>query len=462
MCMSARLLGSLGLLVLLGCQSRAASPVDGRSCEERRAQLLQVLQQLPEVGLAASIDVGLPSSTLRGSFGKGSILELSESRLSLDGRAIPGETHPERRSELARRVAELEPSLPLYIAAAWNTDVATLNEVVAGVPKRVDVRLLFAAPAIPEGEPELEPSSHAAKVLAERDVARRHALAAEGYAATASCEPVERAVRSVSDANVKERWPRLKRAMSSAVQQCDCDDVDADGLRELLVAEQRAGSVALGSIPISFLRDQRCAAAMPLRSTQQLLDEIGEFDAEFAGDWKEDALVFDEVVTDERLLVYLCVALPDETLAWLQRKRSTLYWRPPGDTGCQGWRFEPLARGAPMGTWRRESASGPPLAIHYRQGASEIRLFGPVTREDQRPTDPGPWPCNEDQRMVAVEEDYVQLQSGARWYFDEVSCRQAPPSEPRFSGCVANLAVGIAPPPLPVDDTKPEEAAPSE
>jgi hypothetical protein len=215
----------------------------------------------------------------------------------------------------------------------------------------------------------------------------------------------------------------------------------------LLVAEQRAGTVALGSIPVSFLRDRRCVAAMPMDTVQQLLNEIDEFDAEFSGDWKEDALVFDKVVTDDRLLVYLCVAMAGETVTWLSRKHDPIYLRTSsGD--CQAWRFEPLAKGAPMGAFRRDLSAGPELVLHYRQGANEMRLFGPATSAASNPTDPGPWGCNEDFKMVDVDERSIRLEDGARWYFEESVCRAAS-ADPPMKGCVANLAVGIAPAPPP-------------
>jgi hypothetical protein len=174
---------------------------------------------------------------------------------------------------------------------------------------------------------------------------------------------------------------------------------------------------------------------------QQLLDEIDEFDAEFSGDWKEDALVFEQVVTDERLLNYLCVALPGETLAALQRKSATVYWRAEGSSSCQAWRFEQLSRGAPMGTWRRVNPELPPLAIHYRQGAEEIRLFGPAA-SGTTPTDAGPWMCNQDVKMSGIEPHSIQLEGGGTWFMDEASCKAAPVTS-AMPGCIGRLAAGL-------------------
>jgi len=329
---------------------------------------------------------------------------------------------------------------------------------VPAVPPALVSPAVPPAPAVQdEGEPT-QPGVHlAARILAERDVQKRHALANQGYADHAACAAVEQAVTSFKDASAKQRWPAVRSSMLHALPQCECDDLDADALRHLLVAEQRAGTVSLGAIPASYLRDRRCSAAMPLDTTQQLLDEIDRFDAEFAGDWKDDALVFEKVVTDERLLVYMCVALPGETLVWVQKSSGTMYWRPPGSQQCQAWQFEQLARGAPLGTWRRAASEGPPLAIHYRQGASEIRLFGPASAQS-KPTDDGPWPCNETMRMVGGEASFVDLENNGRWYFDRVSCEAAPAREAELEGCIANLAVGIAPPPPSEGDTPAAEA----
>src|SRR5690606_19041393 len=120
------------------------------------------------------------------------------------------------------------------------------------------------------------------------------------------------------------------------------------------------------------------------------------FDAEFSGDWQRDALAFDRVITDERLLNYFCDALPGETLAALAKERATLYWRSSQDAACQAWTFEPLSPGAPMGTWRRRATSDrvQELTLHYWQGAEEIRMYGPG-HEQSKPTDEHSWPCEQ-------------------------------------------------------------------
>jgi hypothetical protein len=251
---------------------------------------------------------------------------------------------------------------------------------------------------------------------------------------------VDRAVDSTRGLSERERWPRLREALQTALPTCSCQQLDADGLRALLSAEQRAGTVTLSSVPIGFLREQRCVASMPLRSVQQVLDDIDEFDAEFAGDWKDGELHFDDVVTNERLLNVLCVALPGETLASLQRESATMYWRLPGRDRCEAWQFEPLARGAPLGTWRRVEPELPPLALHYRQGAEDLRVFGPVTDPKSRATDEGPWSCDQNFHMLDQSTDSIGLEGGGRWYFDSAACERAPANSASFAGCVSTLA----------------------
>ncbi len=448
---------------VVACSARASTPANGRTCEERRAHLMQVLNELPREGLAAPIEVALPSSTLSGTFGKGTILELAGTRLAVNGVEIAAKEQSEQLAALRRLVAEADSELPIYIAAAWDVDVATLHPYLEAIPEQYELKLLYSVPPAPLSPNQAESTQDddlASAVLAERDVSKRRSIADGGYGHLVQCDAVQAALPALEGVGVRERWPRVRELMLEKLPACQCENINADPLRHLLVAEQRAGTVALGAIPANFLRDRRCSAAMPLDTTQQVLDEIDEFDAEFAGDWKDDALVFDKVVTNDRLLVYMCVARPEETLAYVQAKSKELYWKVPGSNQCQAWRFEQLARNAPMGTWRRVG-EGEPLAIHYRQGASEIRLFGPVAGGSSKPTDAGPWGCNEDLEMASVDDRSIDLEDNGRWYFDKASCEAAPDEESLLSGCIANLAAGIAPPPIePTMDA--EAASPSD
>jgi hypothetical protein len=150
------------------------------------------------------------------------------------------------------------------------------------------------------------------------------------------------------------------------------------------------------------------------------------FDADYAGKITDDALRFEEIITSDRLLVEFCDALPGETLATLQKKKSTLYWRVAGSSECQAWTFAPLSPGAPMGTWKRAaSASSPAAAFHYWQAAEEISVFGPVTTDPpSKPTDQKEWACKTSYKLTGIDEDSVTLENG-RWFFGEAKCRAA-------------------------------------
>jgi hypothetical protein len=286
-------------------------------------------------------------------------------------------------------------------------------------------------------------SSHdlAARVFAERDATKRMALAKEGYAVYSTCPAVHRAVAAAEGHTSEARWPQLRRGILEALPSCRCEQLDSENLGSLLVAEQRSSGVAIGSLLVDFLADERCSAAMPLRSVQQVLADVEKFEEEFSGQWQGEALQFEEILTSDRLLVYLCGALPGETLASLQRARRTLFFKTP--LGCQPWQFAPQSPGAPMGTWSRTSS--PHAAMHYRQYAEEIRLFGPVPSAESQPTDEGPWQCSQDFKMHSVDADWIGLEQGGRWFFSEEACRTAPATDAFPAGCVLDTLIGDLP-----------------
>jgi hypothetical protein len=448
-------------LSLSACQAHPAVPGDKRTCEQRRSELLAVVAGLPEQSLAMPIKTRLPSSSLSGSFHRGATLELNDPSLVLDGQPLTGKTRQEFFDALKAALARLTEATPgrklrLNLALAPTTDIHTLQAYLANIPTTIELEILFTTPTPPaspllaaSGADENRPES---RVLTARDPKARAAAAHEGYAQYSDCDGVALAVSATDPLDATTRWPQLKSRMLQAIPTCKCSDIDADGLRNLLVAEQRAGSVALGSVPGDFLRDIRCSASMPLRSIQQVLDDIDKFDAEFAGDWREDGLQFEQVVTNERLLNYLCTAMPGETLEALQRDTSTLYWRAPGTTACQAWQFQPLSRGSPMGLWQRTAAPGlkPKLVFEYRMGGNEMRLFGPIT--DGEPVaepavdpatgetpDDDAFPCDQNLHLISVDDSSIQLKSGGSWFFNEAACRAAP-ANTAFVGCVGNLA----------------------
>jgi hypothetical protein len=276
-------------------------------------------------------------------------------------------------------------------------------------------------------------------LLAERDPRTREALARDGFAEYSNCAGIAQAVQAVAGLGARERWPRLRDAVRAALPGCACSELMPDGLKQMLVAEQRAGTATLAALPLGFLRDERCGASMPLRSIGKLLSQIESFDREFSGDWQKEALEFEQVLTDDRLIGYFCNALPGETLAALARARATLYWKVPGADACEPWRFEPLSPGAPMGTWRRLGADSKPagLAFHYWQAAEEIRLFGPTLETPpSKPTDHGPWACDEQKRLLSVDARSIELEHG-RWFFTQAACRDARAEGDWARGCSA-------------------------
>jgi hypothetical protein len=451
-------------LVLASCHSAPATsapPTESREqCVARLAVFEDSVAKLPDRTVAAATGGDLPSSTLGALPGPGPVLELAENGAAIDGTPLPGATHAERASHLAEWLAgtsattsvETAPAAApaaaraaFYVAASADADVQTVRTYVTKLPATFDVRLLVRLPK-PAGTSahgtESAAGDPATRVLLEQDPESRRKIAEEGYAELARCPAVSTAVASVRGLGPRERWPALKSALRAALPQCDCSAVDTVRLQALVAAERQGGAGAIGFVPISFLRDERCGASMPLRSMRKLIKQIEQFDAEFAGNWQKDALAFGDVVTDARLLVYFCSALPGETLAQKERDRATLYLRAPGTNACEAWKFEPLAPGTPMGTWRR--TSHPPLAFHYWQAAEEIRVFGPVDASSpSKPTDQRDWACEQTHRLTGIDDHYIQLDSG-RWYFDDATCRKGDSDVPTAPPC-----------------TKPVDSAPS-
>jgi hypothetical protein len=372
------------------------------------------------------------------------VLEVSDREATIDGAPLSGRTPAERAQGLKRWA--LNPSrqsattkagrTAFYIATTADTDVQTLREYIGALSDSFEVRLLVRTPK-PTGSPKggAPPDDAATRLLLEQSPEARRSIAEKAYADLAECPALETAVASVRGLGMQERWPALKSALASALPRCDCSKVDTVRLQAVVGAEQQAGAGAVGFIPLSFLRDERCGASMPLRSMRKLIQQIEQFDAEFAGKWQSDALAFDDVVVDDRLKVYFCNALPGETLAAKERARATLYLRQTA-TECDAWQFEPLALGSPMGTWRRTaSPSRQPLAFHYWQAAEEIRVFGPVDIETpSKPTDHREWACEENHRLIGVDDDSLELESG-RWFFSDAACRKAADEPSRAFPC---------------------------
>jgi hypothetical protein len=115
-----------------------------------------------------------------------------------------------------------------------------------------------------------------------------------------------------------------------------------------------------------------------------------------------------------------------------------------------------------MGTWRRQdSEAGAPLAIHYWQGAEEIRLFGPVPSADSKPTDDRAWACDQEFVMRGIDASSIELEHG-RWYFERDTCQKASDEQAAFPGCIAALAGGPPerPPAVPATFPAPGDGQP--
>jgi hypothetical protein len=325
----------------------------------------------------------------------------------------------------------------LYVAASPELDVKTVRAFLGRVPDFVELRLLVRAPA-DGGSKRRDPATDegrrlSSRILLEADPAERKRLADEGYAAFANCPALTTAATSIAETDPRRRWPLLRESFERILPACSCETLDTSNLRLLLSAEQRAGTASLGWVPLSFLRDERCSATMPLRAIQKLVRQIEAFDEEFSAGVDRDALRFGDVLEDDRLRVYFCDPLPGETLAAKARAHSTLYFRAPGGDVCEGWTFEPLALGTPMGTWRRASVRTP-LAFHYWQATEEIRVFGPIDpASPSKPTDSRSWACDETLHLTGVDASSIQI-DGGRWFYSEAACQRTR-DEMRGSGC---------------------------
>ena len=455
--------GALGLLWTSACQSGTApdarAPESPEVCQNNQTQLLRLLEVLPEKGLAVRGRSDLPVATLGGVIGGGRVVDISDSAILLDGTALPGDDGPARIAALEQSLGQAaSPGVGhtlLYLAVAAETEVPTLRSYLRAIPRSFDVHLVFQSPASSATDVGTPTASVAERLRTEKDLPTRQALARSAYAQLARCQPVLDAVDGVKAGDPSERWPALRAALLSSLPACQCSDLDAAGLRELVMAEQRAGAAAVGSVPFEFMRDERCGASFGLSPLQKVVTDIEAFDEKFSGGYAKDALAFDQVVTNERLLNYLCQALPGETLAALQREKRTFFWKVKGLAHCQAWQFEPLKPGSPMGTWRRQGENGQlPLAVHYWQGAEEIRLYGPVPDSTSQPTDERTWTCNQDFRMRGVDGHSIELETG-RWFFDAETCEKASDQQGAFPGCVSALAGGPPDPQSPAPPTFP-------
>lgn len=442
---------ALGITALvLACQTKPPASrfeVEGPACRQHQQALVDALARLPERALSSPSRIELPEATIGELPAQAALLELDEHAARFDGVPIAGNTPNERAANLAVRVQELAAegsARDLHVATPRTTDVQTLRLYLRQLPATFRVRLLVrmpsAAPLPPHASGDNEAKRLAAELVAERDPAVRARLSRDAFAQFSRCAGVTQALAAAEAVGPEQRWVTLRRELERALPRCRCSELSSEGLQSLLVAEQRAGSATLAALPLGFVRDERCGASMPLRSIGKLLEQMERFDQEFSGGWQRDALAFEKVLTEERLLNTFCNALPGETLAQLSKNRATLYWKAPGTDACEAFRFEPLSPGAPMGTLREVSARGEGArAFHFWQGAEELRVFGPVQPGTaSKPTDEREWPCDQNLKLTAVSAESVDFEHG-RWFFDAAACKAAPASA-ALEGCLTKPA----------------------
>jgi hypothetical protein len=447
--------GSLSLLGLLACQQSLSPPAPAREspevCRAKQAQLVALLEDLPEKGLAVRGRADLPMAALGGVIGSGRVVDIAPDAVRLDGQTIEGANPAQRIERLRQLLAETKAAPAdgrslLYLALARDTDVASARGYLEAIPRTFDVQLLFQSPPPKTGAGSAV-GSVSEQLLSESDLPTRQALARSAYAKFAHCQPLLTGIDGVAAGDPSQRWPALREALLEALPKCQCNELEADELRELFMAEQRAGAAAVGALPFDFLRDERCGASLGLTPLQKVVQDIEAFDEQFSGAYGAQSLDFQQIVTNDHLLEYLCQALPGETLAALQRSHQKVFWKVRGVEHCQAWQFEPLAAGSPMGSWRRiDDATAPALAVHYWQGAEEIRLYGPVPDAASKPTDERAWACNQDFRLRGIDAESISLETG-RWFFSEAACQRSSEADAAFPGCIAALAGG--PPELP-------------
>lgn len=409
--------------ILCGCQSHAAfaphADLDPKVCEANKTSLVAVVAAMPERALATELHTELAETTLGSAPGAGPVLEVTEASLAFDGARLDAPAWSTHAKALPDHGV-------LYVAAAPDVTIRALRAAVLPVPRGTNLKLLVRVNAAPGATARRSADASTLEVLAARDPARRKAAAERGFAEFSNCPELAAAVASAGAVSANERWPLLHAGLTRALPACPCNSLETQALAGLISAEQRAGTATLGALPLDFVRDERCDASMGLRSVKRLLEQMERFDADYAGKITDDAVRFEQVITSDRLLVEFCDALPGETLASLERKKATLYWRVTGGSECEAWTFAPLSPGAPMGTWRRAAtAQSPAAAFHYWQAAEEISVFGPVAADPpSKPTDEREWACRQNFKLVGIDADSVALENG-RWFFTEAACHAA-------------------------------------
>jgi hypothetical protein len=426
--------------------ANSTSASSAQSCEVIIPDWIAHVKAAPDIPKEEHGRGDLPVATIGGVVGKGRRVDIRPDAVLLDGEALPGDTAPKRLAALEAKLAGGagageasvgQPHPTLYLSVNALTDVRSLRMILQAVPTTFDVQLLIQAPGADTSSPA---AAQLSQLPFERDPDARTQLAHSAYAQATTCAHLLDALTAVPPGTPQARWSRLRTVLIDKLPSCDCHDVNPTVMRELLAVERRVSAGTVGSLPLDFMRDARCGASLGQTPLQNVVKDIQLFDERYSATQQGEELVFESVLTNDRLVKHICQALPGETLASLQNENQTFYWRVPGVARCQPWQFQPRERKSPMGTWRYQGPDGQaPLAVHYVQAAEEVTLSGPVTDERAEPGKDQHWACTQDFVLRGVDENSIELDAG-RWYFDEQACEAASPDTAQFPGCIATLA----------------------
>src|SRR5690606_19897895 len=207
--MSDRLTAATVLVFALACRPGVDARRDGvqaaQQCQANRTSLIELVESLPEKGLALRGRTDLPVASLGGVIGAGRVVDVAADLVLLDGENIPGQDPTERLEELGKRRAESAEAARqappvtrplLYLAVEGTMDVRTLRGYLAAIPRDYDAHLVFQAPP-PEKADRNAKASVSERLLSEMDSPTRHTLAREAYREHARCAPVQEAVDGI-------------------------------------------------------------------------------------------------------------------------------------------------------------------------------------------------------------------------------------------------------------------------
>ena len=178
--MSARLTAASVLIVGLACrpnlQATAEAAQSAEQCRGNRNTLIELLESLPEKGLALRGRADLPVASLGGVIGAGQVVDVASDSVLLDGQGIEGQNPTERLEQLGARLSEIADGLPassvrplIYLAVEGSMDVRTLRGFLAAIPRTYDAQLVFQAP-VPDAAAGSPQASVSERLLTETDL----------------------------------------------------------------------------------------------------------------------------------------------------------------------------------------------------------------------------------------------------------------------------------------------------